>query len=326
MTRQGNMHNKNNDNQGDGIVFSSLKSLLALQVKARILSLGKGKIRAKNMGQHLSVFKGRGMDFAESRPYQAGDDVRSLDWRVTARTGKPHTKLYQEERERPVLIWLDMRNTMFFATKGAFKSVVAAELAALLAWKSKHDGDRIGGMILHNQQHVEVQPSRSKYGMVRFLNHIAECSQISLAEVTQQKMTQAEATKTIVLADEWQRLRRVVATGSRVFILSDFRSVDTAALQQLLAIQKQAEVTLIPISDPLEQQLPQTDSLRLNAKQQFFSINLKNLSWKKAYQQRAKNRLEHLKSFTRKYRMGWISMSTEDNSNSRLRKLMGALR
>jgi uncharacterized protein (DUF58 family) len=315
------MYNKNNDNQGDGIVFTSLKSLLALQAKAKILSLGKGKIRAKNMGQHLSVFKGRGMDFAESRPYQAGDDVRSLDWRVTARTGKPHTKLYQEERERPVLIWIDMRNTMFFATKGAFKSVVAAELAALLAWKSKQDGDRIGGMLLHHQQHIEVQPSRSKYGMVRFLNHIAECSQIFPVEITQQQVTQK-----IVVADEWRRLRRVVATGSRVFILSDFRSVDTAALQQLLAIQKQAEVTLIPISDPLEQQLPQTDSLRLSARQQFFSINLKNLSWKKAYQQRAKNRLEHLKSFTRKYRMGWISMSTEDSSNSRLRKLIGALR
>jgi len=310
---------QNNHGDGDGIVFSSLKSLLALQSKARILSLAKGKIRAKNGGQHLSVFKGRGMDFAESRPYQVGDDVRTLDWRVTARTGKPHTKLFQEERERPILIWVDMRPSMFFATKGAFKSVVAAQLAALLAWKSKYDGDRIGGMLINNQQHIEVQPSRSQYGMVRFLNQIAECSQMS-AEVM------STSSKPIVLAEEWRRLRRVVATGSRVFILSDFRAVDNTALQQLVAMQKQAEVTLIPISDPLEQRLPDIDSLRLSAKKQFFSINLKNRGWKKAYQKRAQERVEHLKSFTRKYRMGWISMSTEESLNSRLRKLMGALR
>ena len=306
-------------NEGDGIVFSSLKSLLALQAKARILSLSQGKIRAKNVGQHLSVFKGRGMDFAESRPYQIGDDVRTLDWRVIARTGKPYTKLFQEERERPVLIWVDMRSTMFFATQGAFKSVVAAQLAALLAWKSKHDGDRIGGMLVNNHRHIEVQPSRGKYGMVRFLNQIAAYSYISPESMS-------TSMSPIILAQEWRRLRRVVATGSRVFILSDFRAADTAALQQLVAMQKQAEVTLIPITDPLEQQLPKTDSLRLSAKKQFFRINLKNLAWKEAYQQRAKARLDHLKSFSRKYRMGWISMSTADSLNSRLRKLMGALR
>ena len=273
-----NSHSKSNAT-GDGIVFSSLKSLLALQSKARMFSLAKGKIRAKNTGQHLSVFKGRGMDFAESRPYQAGDDVRTLDWRVTARTGKPHTKLFQEERERPVLIWIDMQSSMFFATKGAFKSVVAAQLAALLAWKSKYDGDRVGGMLVNNQGHIEIQPSRSKYGMVRFLKQIAECSQMS-------PETQTNTIKPIELAEEWRRLRRVVATGSRVFILSDFRAVDKAALQQLVAIQKQAEVTLISITDPLEQQLPALDSLRLSAKKRFFSINLKNRAWKKAYRHR----------------------------------------
>jgi uncharacterized protein (DUF58 family) len=269
------------------------------------------------MGQHLSVFKGRGMDFAESRPYQAGDDVRTLDWRVTARTGKPHTKLFQEERERPVLIWIDMRNSMFFATKGAFKSVVAAQLAALLVWKSKQDGDRVGGILRRSDQHIEVQPARSKHGMVRFLKHIAQCTQ---------HYDQLPDDALISLNHEWQRLRRVVATGSRVFILSDFRGVDKLALQQLAAIQKQAEVTLIPIFDPLEQQLPNVDQLRVTAKRHFFTLNLNNLRWKKAYQQRAKNRLDTLKHFTRKYRMGWISISTADSHNDRLRKLIGALR
>ncbi len=303
---------------GEGVVFSRLHSLLALQAKAKVLSLSKHKIRAKNTGQHLSVFKGRGMDFAESRPYQAGDDVRTLDWRVTARTGKPHTKLFQEERERPVLIWVDMRNAMFFATKGAFKSVVAAQLAALLIWKSKQDGDRVGGILVSANQHTEIQPARSKAGMVRFLK------QIALATQNYQQLPDPE--KPIILSDEWRRLRRVVATGSRVFILSDFRGVDKAALQQLVAIQKQAEVTLIPISDPFEHRLPEVDKIRLSAKRRFFTINLNNRRWKKTYQQRTQNRFEHLKQFTRKYRMGWVSISSADSQNNRLRKLIGALR
>ncbi len=303
---------------GDGIVFSSLKSLLALHAKARVLVLGRTKIRAKNIGQHLSVFKGRGMDFAESRPYQPGDDVRTLDWRVTARTGKPHTKVFQEERERPVLIWVDMRSAMFFGTQGSFKSVVAAELAALLVWKTKDDGDRVGGMVVASNKHIEAKPARTKTGIVQFLKQIAEFSQ-------QQAASQSAVSNTS-LADDWRRLRRVVSTGSRVFILSDFRGVDKVALRQLIAIQQHAEITLIPITDPLENQLPETEELRVTSGKRFFTINLKNRKWVKNYEKKTQDRLQSLKSFSRKYRLAWITMSTADDCNERLRKLVGALR
>ena len=300
---------------GDGIAFSSLKSLLSLHAKARLLALGKHRIRAKNIGQHLSVFKGRGMDFAESRPYQPGDDVRTLDWRVTARTGKPHTKVFQEERERPVLVWIDMRSSMFFGTQGSFKSVVAAELAALLVWKSKDDGDRVGGMIVSSDKHIEAKPARTKNAIVQFLKKISAFSQ---------QPSEVQATKT--LADDWQRLRRVVSTGSRVFILSDFRDVNKSALRQLIAIQQHAEVTLIPITDPIETQLPDAEELRVASGKRFFTINLKNRLWVKRYEQKTQDRLESLKAFARKYRLGWIRMSTADDCNERLRKLVGALR
>ena len=118
--------NKQIEKNGDGLVFSSLQSLLRLQSQVRTLNLAKRHAQAKHVGMHRSRFKGRGMDFAESRPYQAGDDIRTIDWRVTARTGKVHTKVFQEEREKPVLVWLDLRAPMFFATRGQFKSVVAA--------------------------------------------------------------------------------------------------------------------------------------------------------------------------------------------------------
>ena len=153
---------------GDGIVFSSLNNLLRLQSQLNTLYLAKKHIRARHAGLHKSVYKGRGMDFAESRPYQPGDDIRTIDWRVTARSGRVHTKVFEEEREKPVMVWVDLRPAMFFATRGRFKAVIATEVAALLLWKTLDEGDRIGGVI-QNGQHVELKPSRSRSAALHFL-------------------------------------------------------------------------------------------------------------------------------------------------------------
>ena len=108
---------------GDGLVRISMTSLLALRHGSATLALQPRRVRALTSGAYLSSFKGRGMEFDEVRPYTQGDDVRSIDWRVTARSGKPHTKLFREERERAVLLWVDLRAAMFFATRGAFKAL-----------------------------------------------------------------------------------------------------------------------------------------------------------------------------------------------------------
>lgn len=102
--------------------------------------------KAIRSGSHLSKLRGRGMDFAEVRNYQAGDEIRHMEWRVTARTGRPHVKIYQEERERPVVILTDFNPSMIFGTRIAFKSVIAARLTALLAWTVIKEGDRVGGV------------------------------------------------------------------------------------------------------------------------------------------------------------------------------------
>ena len=119
------------------------QELIALRHYATTISLKSKRNTASQSGAYLSPFKGRGMEFDEARPYQPGDDIRSIDWRVTARTGKPHTKMFGEERERAVVVCLDYRAPMFFATRGAFKSVIASKMAALLAWASEHHGDRV---------------------------------------------------------------------------------------------------------------------------------------------------------------------------------------
>ncbi|MDH4074155.1 MAG: DUF58 domain-containing protein, partial [Gammaproteobacteria bacterium] len=139
-------------------VSVSQASLIRLAGPARVLALDVLRVNSLQTGAYVSHFKGRGMEFDESRPYQPGDDPRSIDWRVTARSTEAFTKLYREERERPVLIMTDLRANMHFATRGCFKSVNAARAASLLAWAAHHRGDRLGGIVFGDSRHRELRP------------------------------------------------------------------------------------------------------------------------------------------------------------------------
>ena len=133
----------------------TLADLVRLRPAGESLKLTAPRIRVATEGGHVSPYKGRGVEFDESRPYQPGDDLRTMDWRVTARTGKPHTKVFREERNRPVFVWLDLRRPMLFATRGAYKGVRAAEVAALVAWSAVANGDRLGGLVFSETEHHE---------------------------------------------------------------------------------------------------------------------------------------------------------------------------
>lgn len=304
---------------GEGIVFSSLQSLLRLQGQVSTLYLAKKHIRARHTGAHRSVYKGRGMDFAESRIYQPGDDIRTIDWRVTARSGRVHTKVFEEEREKPVLLWLDLRPSMFFATRGRFKSVVAAEIAALLLWKTLKDGDRIGG-ILQNGEHVELKPSRSRSAALHFLRQLSDMTR------TQPLGKNGVARKNEDLQASWTRLRRVAQPGSQVFVLSDFRQVTPAALRQLAMVARHSQLALFSIHDPFEEKLPQQGNLRLTDGKRSLLLNLGQKLWRDRYTQRVTQAAKALQDFTRSHRIPLVQVSTADNDNERLLKLSRGLR
>ena len=140
----------------------------------RLLASAPGAIDSG--GGYVSPYRGRGMEFEEVRAYQPGDDIRNMDWRVTARTGRPHTKLFREERERPVLFLVDLGPSMAFGTRVAFKSVVAARAAALLAWAARDNGDRIGGIVFAGKRHRELRPAARERGMLPFSRHWSTCN------------------------------------------------------------------------------------------------------------------------------------------------------
>ncbi len=308
---------------GNGLIQSSLDSLLRQQRSAHLLKRGKQKIRARQAGQHLSVYKGRGMDFAESRAYIPGDDIRAMDWKVTARTGIAHTKIFQEERERPILIWTDLRPAMFFATRGRFKSVLAAEIASLLVWKSWLDGDRAGGMVVGANTHSEIRPARSKSKILQLLQLLANYTQ----ELRSQSEQSLPPQQTEPLAHSWKRLRRVSSPGSQVYIISDFRGLDSEAEKQLLSISRHAAITLVCISDPFEKQLPDTHNLKkqrfsLSNGARFLRINFANKKIRNDYESNHIELDKKLKQLANRTKANLIHISTSDDDNQRLGKLI----
>ncbi len=235
--------------------------LIALSQKSRGLSLKAGLIGALQAGDYQSAFKGRGMEYDESRLYQAGDDIRNIDWRVTARTGKAHTKLFCEERERPVHLWVDFRSPMFFATRGKFKAVIAAELASLFAWTAQRQGDRVGGIVFSDTIHHELKPQRGKSAVLKLIKHMVEHPGWQQPEIN--------AGKQQGILHSLVNLRRVVRPGSMVILLSDFRGFDENMRSHLIRLRQHNEVLMVHIYDWLEEFLPPAGHYRItNGKQE----------------------------------------------------------
>ena len=253
------------------------------------------------------------MEYDESRPYQAGDDIRSLDWRVTARTGKPHTKLFREERERPVYAAIDASRSMYFATQGVFKVVQAARAAALLSWKAHASGDRIGGFVFGETEHHEVIPKAGEVGVLRLLKTIT-----TAAPPSDENRSQESA-----LAAAMPRVRRVVRPGGLVFILSDFARFDDDIASEIATLGAHADVVLVHVHDPIEFELPAMPTdCRVSDGQSRFRLALASTGLREQYNSERQLLRETLESFARSNRMLMASLSTIDDPLKQLQRAL----
>ncbi len=225
-----------------------LNRLLALRFPARQLDIRRRRrALAQLSGGQRSNFRGRGIEFEEVRGYQAGDDIRAIDWRVTARTGKAHTKMFHEERERPVLLVVDQRPAMAFGSQHCFKSVLAAELGALLAWSALGSNERVGGLLLRADDHWEMRPKNSRRTVLALLSALAE-------PMADPDPGRGYGERFVELL---RSARRVARPGSSVFLISDFDgAASEAAREELFQLARHTEITALHCSDPLEAQLP----------------------------------------------------------------------
>lgn len=291
------------------LVTVSLKTLVDLARLAAGLSYSGSRIHAVQGGGYLSRFKGRGMEFDETRLYQPGDDLRTIDWKVTARTGTPHTKIFREERERPVFISVDDRPAMHFATRGVFKSVLAAKLAALLAWTAEHHGDRIGGQIFSEQGCRELKPQNGRQAVLHFLHALVD-----------RRVPDHPAGFPFeqILA----RLVKHVRPGSRVYIISDFRGVNDASERHLARLSEHCDVVLLFVFDALEQHLPAKGRYRFTDGERDVVMDSSDARRLADYQRRFAERLERLQAIARKGHMQLILCGTADDPAQCLKSLM----
>ncbi len=232
-------------------IRTRLDGLIALKSAAESLALAPNRKATRQLaGPYQTRLKGRGMDFDEVRGYQPGDDVRNIDWRVTARTTIPHTKTFTEERERPVLILCDQRNTLFFGSQVRFKSVQAANIAALLAWSALRRKDRVGGLVLGCQEILEFKAQRSDKAVLKMLAGLDQLNR------QLQPTNPADDSNRVGFTEALTDLRRIAKTGNSIYLISDFCDLNQDGLRQLYEISRHNSVTAFGVFDPLERELP----------------------------------------------------------------------
>ncbi len=298
-------------------VSVSQAGLIRLSGPARAIALDVVRVNSLQTGAYVSHFRGRGMEFDESRPYQPGDDPRSIDWRVTARSTTAYTKLFREERERPVLIVVDLRANMHFATRGCFKSVNASRAAALLSWAAHQRGDRLGGLIFGETTHRELKPRLGRQAALRYLHELVEhpdwTSRYRAPGTSgEQPFTQAMSS-----------LRRVARPGSLVVVLSDFHDLSRAAQSYLSSVARHNEVLAVFLNDPLERHLPPPGRYRLVSKDDELAIDTFAKPARDEYQKAFEERSQQLDSFCQRYGIHLLPLSTEDDPVAALQTALG---
>lgn len=283
-------------------VTTELSELIALQRFART-SRYQPDQRIARIGNHLSKRRGRGMDFAEVRNYQAGDEIRHMEWRITARTGKPHIKLYQEERERPVMLVTDFNPSMYFGTRHAFKSVLATRLTALLAWTAIKQGDWVGGIVFGANKHNEYTPRGRDIGVLTLLN--------ALCDYSRDFPSQTKDARSLTHA--LQRLSRVTRPGSILVLISDFYQFDAECSQLLTRLRGHNDILAYHICDRLELTPPKPQHYAVTNGHEEILLDTTNPSIANAYQQYCDARIETLQQQFKRLNIPLIQTTTEDD-------------
>lgn len=296
-------------------IYTDLPTLLGSRHWSRNLKLfSRQAARSMLLGETRSRFRGRGMEFEEVRHYQPGDDIRNIDWRVSARTGSTYTKLFCEERERPVHLLIDQRSSMFFGSQGRFKSVLAAELATAIAWAALAGSDRIGGQIIGDHHESDIRARRNKQAVLKFIHDLnAYNHSLPSAKEPETKKSLAE------MIDE---CRRITRPGTAIFMLSDFHDFDDAAAKSLISLGKHTDINLFQIQDPLETRLPSGGTVSISDGMHKSTVHLGN-ALQKAFVEHINERARRLRDAAIRARAAFIQVSTQDEPRQTLNRIYG---
>ncbi|MFJ2529774.1 DUF58 domain-containing protein [Pseudomonas helmanticensis] len=301
----------------EGLVYVSLAQLMALEFKARDLSFlarqPRGSILA---GNHASRLRGRGLNFDELRRYQPGDDLRHLDWRASLRTGKPVVRTFTEERDRPALIVVDQRMSMFFGSQRSFKSALGAELAALAAWMVFNAGDRVGGLVFNDQRIDSVAPLRSRKRVEALLSRIAEQNQ-ALSAANPDAEDEDQLDKVL------QRCLALAGHDHLICIVSDFAGAGERTLQLMRQLSAHNDAIALQVYDPLAMKLPSNGRLLVTQGELQVELAVEKRNVHQPLGDFLSGRLQDVADLLRRSQVPLMMFSTAEEAHAQLRAELG---
>ncbi len=300
----------------DPRIHVDAEHLLRLGPKSRAINLlPRQPARSILNGRHTSRLRGRGLNFEELRNYLPGDDIRTIDWKVTARTGTPHVRVYTEERDRPALLLVDQRISMFFGTEIYMKSVIAAEAAAIAAHRVLGQGDRVGGLVFGDTDLAEHRPQRRAAALTRFLSSVGALNSNLHAAMRPEP--------TVFLNDVLAQATRLAHTNALICVFSDFDGVNAASEGLLRRLAGSNDLILFNISDPSSRSLAPGLKLTVSDGDRQIEIDSGDPDLSDRIRSAMNNRLDQLHRWSRRHGFPIVPMTTAEPALNQLLRLFG---
>lgn len=300
----------------DPRITVTLAHLRSLEGRARHLSfLPRQPARSVLAGRHASRLRGRGLNFEELRDYAPGDDVRAIDWKVTARTGTPHVRVMTEERDRPALIVVDQRMSMYFGSRHAMKAVTAAEAAALAAFTILRQGDRVGGIVFGDTRIAEIRPERTRRALNRLLTAIADANGLLGPE--------APAVDPVPLTTVLRNVARIAPRNHLVVVLSDFDVIDDETHRLVDTLARHNDLILGLVSDPFADELPEGVRLVVSDGVLQAEIDTGDRATHRSLAEMARGRLATILDWQRSLGVPVLPLTAAEETLPQITRLMG---
>jgi uncharacterized protein (DUF58 family) len=301
-------------------IYTNLRALVRLRYTAQGFSyLPRRSVRSLLSGRKRSRLRGRGLDFDELRHYRPGDDIRTMDWRVTNRTGKPHVRVYTEERDRPVIAIVDQRLPMFFGSQHKMKSVVAAEVAAITAWRVLEVGDRIGAILFNDERCMEVKPTRSERKVMGWLGDLADMN-------NELSVTPGRNSNPAALAQALQLLESSIGHDYLVVLISDFYGWDAQALKIIRSISQHNDIICSLIFDPLERDISRANNLVVSDGRYQLQIDPHEQGLGEKFEASFESSMAHVQGELKRHRIPVVPVETSTPVSDQLREKLGGER
>lgn len=304
----------------DTDIYTNLHALARLRYTARGFSyLPRQSVRSLLSGRKRSRLRGRGLDFDELRHYRPGDDIRTMDWRVTNRTGKPHVRVYTEERDRPVIAIVDQRLPMFFGSRQKMKSVIAAEVAAITAWRVLSVGDRIGAILFNDDKVVEARPSRSDKKVMGWLGDL--CSMNNDLSVSRGHQSNPDA-----FTDALKTAERSISHDYLVILISDFYGWSDETLGVIRRLNQHNDIISTLIYDPLERDISSANQLVVSDGSYQLEIDPERQGLGEKFEESFESSFAHVQGELKRHGIPVIPVDTVSPVADQLREKLGGQR